>query len=313
MKRTPFALLAGLLAAAVALSACSSSPGGGASGGAGGGTIASKFIFGGPPEWASRHQAELAATYGVTFEKITQLDTGGPNTVTALRNGQVDAADLFTSDPAIKANNFIVLSDPKSLFGAQNVVPLITKSKATAGVTAVLNNVDAAISDSVLIDLNTKVEVDKQDPVAVATTWLNTLGHPLSANLNDGISITVGSANFPENVELADIYAAALAATGVHVTKKLNIGAREKYFPALQDGSINLIPEYLGSILTYLDSSATAATITDVQAALATKLPSNLTTLTPAPAQDNDSIVVTKATADKYLLSTIADLAKPAP
>ena len=48
----------------------------------------------------------------------------------ALKNGQVDAADLFTTDPNIAANDLVVLEDPENLFAAQNVVPLITKSKS---------------------------------------------------------------------------------------------------------------------------------------------------------------------------------------
>src|SRR5438093_9824654 len=124
--------------------------------------------------------------------------------------------------------------------------------------------------------------------------------------------VIVGSANFPENAVLAEIYAAALSSKGIQVEKKLNIGSREKYFPGLKDGSIDLIPEYLGSILSFLDKNATASTVADVKAALAPLLPKNLEILDTAPAQDNDAIVVTKATADKYHLVSIADLAKPA-
>ena len=62
-------------------------------------------------------------------------------------------------------------------------------------------------------------------------------------------TIVVGSANFQENVVLADIYAEALKAKGVKVSTKLNIGSRETYIPALKDGSIDLIPEYSGVLL----------------------------------------------------------------
>ena len=64
-------------------------------------------------------------------------------------------------------------------------------------------------------------------------------------------AITVGSADFPESALLAEIYAGALEAKGVKVEKKLNIGAREAYIPALQDGSIDLIPEYTGVLRDY--------------------------------------------------------------
>ena len=67
-------------------------------------------------------------------------------------------------------------------------------------------------------------------------------------------SITVGSADFPENALLADIYGDAMSAKGVKVTKKLNIGERPAYIAALKDGSIDFVPEYTGSILSYLDT-----------------------------------------------------------
>ncbi|MFL6098838.1 MAG: ABC transporter substrate-binding protein [Actinomycetales bacterium] len=121
-------------------------------------------------------------------------------------------------------------------------------------------------------------------------------------------TIVVGSANFPENVLLADIYADALSAKGVQVTKKLNIGSRETYIPALKDGSIDLIPEYSGVLLQYFDKSATAVSSADVYAALQKATPAPLTVLDQAAAEDKDSVVVTKDTATKYNLTSIGDL-----
>src|SRR5690606_34081727 len=63
-----------------------------------------------------------------------------------------------------------------------------------------------------------------------------------------GEGLIIGSANFPENVLLAEIYAAALSDAGVTVTKRLNIGNREAYMAGLEDGSIQLIPEYTGNL-----------------------------------------------------------------
>ena len=65
-------------------------------------------------------------------------------------------------------------------------------------------------------------------------------------------AITIGSANFPENQLLAEMYAQALEAKGVKVTRKFNIGARELYLKALKDGSIDMLPEYNGALLAYL-------------------------------------------------------------
>jgi osmoprotectant transport system substrate-binding protein len=122
-------------------------------------------------------------------------------------------------------------------------------------------------------------------------------------------SITIGSADFSENTILAYVYGDALAAKGVTVKYKVNIGERAAYIAALKDGSIDFIPEYSGSILDFLDTSATAKSPADVAAALKTAAAaSKFATLNYAPAQDADTITVTKATAAKYNLTTISSL-----
>jgi osmoprotectant transport system substrate-binding protein len=132
--------------------------------------------------------------------------------------------------------------------------------------------------------------------------------NPLGGAAASG-TVVIGSANFPENELLAEVYALALQKKGVKVTTKLNIGAREVYYPQVKSGAITIIPEYNGTLLTVeADPTSTAKTTADVDAALAAKLPSALTVLNPAPAQDSDSITVTAATAAKYHLKSIADL-----
>ena len=132
--------------------------------------------------------------------------------------------------------------------------------------------------------------------------------NPLSGGGSSG-SVVVGSANFPENEVLAEIYALALQKAGVKVSTKLNIGSREVYYPQVQKGAITIIPEYNGTLLSVeVDKTSTAKSTTDVDAALAAKLPSTLTVLNSAPAQDSDSMTVTQATATKYKLKSIADL-----
>jgi osmoprotectant transport system substrate-binding protein len=122
-------------------------------------------------------------------------------------------------------------------------------------------------------------------------------------------TVTIGSGNFAESQLLAEIYAGALRAKGVQVKEHLDIGSREVYFPALKDGSINLIPEYTGTLSQYLNKNATQVAPQDVYNALQKTLPSGLTLLNMAAAQDSDAIVVTKQTADKFHAKSIADLA----
>ncbi|HUS21669.1 MAG TPA: ABC transporter substrate-binding protein [Aeromicrobium sp.] len=147
--------------------------------------------------------------------------------------------------------------------------------------------------------------------LAVALSLAACAGDPTKQSpAGDSKAITVGSAAFPENEIIAEIYAQALEAKGIAVKKKLNIGAREVYIPALKNGEIDLIPEYTGNLLTYLDPKATASAPEAVTSTLAKVVPTGLTVLKPAPAEDKDSLNVTAAFAKANGVKTIADLAK---
>ncbi|GAA4499567.1 hypothetical protein GCM10023191_046670 [Actinoallomurus oryzae] len=120
--------------------------------------------------------------------------------------------------------------------------------------------------------------------------------------------VTVGSANFAESSLLGEVYAQALEAKGYRVTRKFYLGDRETYFPQVRAGQIDVIPEYTGALAVSLDPTSTAATAEQVDAVLARKLPAQLQLLRSAPAEDKDTVTVTRATADRYGLRTIADL-----
>lgn len=146
--------------------------------------------------------------------------------------------------------------------------------------------------------------------VALAATACggDPLGEAEPAEGSSG-SVVVGSANFPENAILAEIYAGALTAAGVDASTKLNIGSREVYLAALEDESIDVVPEYTGNLLGYFDAANEVIDAPGIVAALPGKLPEGLSILEPAAAEDKDSIVVTAETAAKYQLKSIADLA----
>ncbi|MEO7349475.1 MAG: ABC transporter substrate-binding protein [Terrimesophilobacter sp.] len=123
-------------------------------------------------------------------------------------------------------------------------------------------------------------------------------------------SITVGSQGFAESDVLAQLYGQVLAANGYTVTYAPGIGSRETFIPALQDGSIDMIPDYVGNLLYSADPKATASSTADVVSALPAVLePMGLVVADAALAQDADALVVTKEFAAEHSLVTIADLA----
>lgn len=132
---------------------------------------------------------------------------------------------------------------------------------------------------------------------------------PLGAQVRSPNSIVIGSGDFPESQIIAEIYAQTLQANGFEVGKRMGIGSRETYIPALKDHSIDLVPEYIGNLLLYISPQSDATTLDGVERELDRRLPGDLSILTPAPATDTDTVSVTGQTADSWNLKTIADLA----
>jgi osmoprotectant transport system substrate-binding protein len=139
---------------------------------------ASSFVIGGPSEFQTRQQGLLGlkSLYGLTFKSFKALDEDGPITHSALQHGNVQVADLFTTDPDIQVDHFVVLSDPKNVFGAQNVIPLVNKAGLTSTEINALNAVSAKLDTNTLLTLNKETTVDKQDPDTVAANWLKSVG-----------------------------------------------------------------------------------------------------------------------------------------
>lgn len=85
--------------------------------------VAGELAIGAAPEFETRQQGlvGLKDVYGVEFRQFVPTDTGGPITIAALGIGTVQAANIYTTDPSLSTKPFVALSDPKALFGAQNV------------------------------------------------------------------------------------------------------------------------------------------------------------------------------------------------
>ena len=122
-------------------------------------------------------------------------------------------------------------------------------------------------------------------------------------------TIVIGSQAYYSNEIIAEIYAQALEGAGFTVDRQFNIGQRDTYMPSLEDGSIDLFPEYTGNLLQFFEPDTTATTPDDVYAALQEALPDGLTVLDQSPATDQDSYNVTAAFAEEHNLTSIADLA----
>ncbi|MCS3492742.1 osmoprotectant transport system substrate-binding protein [Arthrobacter sp. JUb119] len=124
-----------------------------------------------------------------------------------------------------------------------------------------------------------------------------------------GESIVVGSQAYYSNEIVAEIYAQALEGAGMEVERKFSIGQRDAYMPQLEDGSIDVFPEYTGNLLQFYKEDTEARSADEVYSELKESLPESLAVLEAAPASDQDSYTVTKEFAEANKVASIEDLA----
>jgi osmoprotectant transport system substrate-binding protein len=139
---------------------------------------ASKLILGGPPECPTFAGCEpgLKKVYGLNFAGFKSLDEAGPLSVAALKEGEVQVVELFSSDGNVVSNNFVALVDNKHLEGADYIVPVIRKSVDTPGVAKVLEAIDAKLTTDAISKLNLEVTSQQEQPTAVASAWVASVG-----------------------------------------------------------------------------------------------------------------------------------------
>jgi osmoprotectant transport system substrate-binding protein len=136
--------------------------------------VTTPLVVGGNAELQTRPYGPTALKdrYGIdtTFQAIE--DSGGPLTVKALVDNQIQLANVYTADPNIKSNNLVALSDPDGLFVSDNVVPIASK-KVDEKAAGVINKISAALTQEDLVDLNSQSVNDQKAATDIAKAWLD--------------------------------------------------------------------------------------------------------------------------------------------
>jgi osmoprotectant transport system substrate-binding protein len=211
----------------------------------------------------------------------------------------------------------VVLQDDKKLQNTDNVIAAVNTKAATPQAIAALDKVADSLDTQKLIALNKAVDIDRKTPKVAAEEFAS------ANNLTSGIptggsgKIVIGEANFSENQTLGELYRIALTAAGYQPTVQ-QIGNRELYEPALEKGSIQVVPEYAATMADFLNtkvnganakavSSPELAQTTDALKQLGDKV--GITFGKASQAQDQNAFAVTKEFSDKYGVTTLSDLA----
>ncbi|MFN3866181.1 MAG: glycine betaine ABC transporter substrate-binding protein [Demequina sp.] len=232
--------------------------------------------------------------------------TGGTGEPTA---GAVTAQECLP----VPGEQLVVLEDDLMLQNSDNIIPALNADIATDDVLAALDAVSAALDTEGLIALNKAVDIDRQTSEEVAEAWLDESGIEVEET-GDGSTITVGAANFTENITLAEIYAEVLDDAG-YDTEVREIGNRETYLPALTSGQIHIVPEYAATFAEFLDGDidnvVASGDITETVAALEPLAEAQgLVVGAPADAQDQNAFAVTQGFIDEYGVTTLSELAE---
>ncbi len=141
---------------------------------------ASTLTISGPPECQQRIDCLLGLekTYGLKFKKFLSIDLAKRHEV--IKNGQTDVGEVFTTDGQIKADNLVLLKDDQQLFPPYNATLLAKTSVANAAgpdFAKTVNLVTAGLTLPVMQELNSRVDLDKEKPAAVAAEYLKEAGY----------------------------------------------------------------------------------------------------------------------------------------
>ena len=213
---------------------------------------------------------------------------------------------------AQKGDSLVVLADDKKSQASDNLVPVVNTKVAKSPLTDALNAVSKVLDQDTLTGLNKQTSAN-QKPADVASAFVS------DKKLGDGLSggsgsIVVGTQDFPEAATLGNVYKDVLNKAGYSASVK-TIGSRDLLEPALEKNEIQVVPEYAASLTSFLakKQGATDGASSDITKTIAALKPladkAGLTVLDYAAATDQNAFAVTKATADKYQLTSMSDVA----
>jgi osmoprotectant transport system substrate-binding protein len=132
-----------------------------------------QLTLGAAGEWPGRWKDKIAQIYGCTFREILSTDVAGPVTLEALRSGNAQIVNLNTTSPDIAANGWVELADPKNMYPAQRLLPLVrVGTLSQAGVDA-LNEVSAALTTEILTELNQRMLRERAVPADLAKDFVS--------------------------------------------------------------------------------------------------------------------------------------------
>jgi osmoprotectant transport system substrate-binding protein len=217
----------------------------------------------------------------------------------------------------VEGEQLVMLEDDKKLQTVDNIIPAVAAPAETPQLLDALNAVSEVLTTEDLVGLVAAVDLERQGAVEVAAGYVEE--NSLSGAVSGGSgAVIVGAANFSESQILANVYAEVLNGAGFSATVQ-SVGNREAYLPALQRNEIQVFPEYVGTLATFLNGQLNGPDAEPVASSDLEETVTNLTALgeqaglvfgEPAQAADQNAFAVNKALADELGVTTLSELAE---
>jgi len=217
----------------------------------------------------------------------------------------------------VAGGRLVVLVDDKRLQAANNIIPAVNGKAATPTLIAALDKASTQLTQERLVNLNKATDVTGKTSKGAAQEFASSVKLTNGIARGPGGRIVVGASNFSESQTLAFVYQIALNAAGYDAIVQ-PVGGREGYEPALENGEVDVVPEYLSTLTEFLNQKVNGTNAKPLASGDLDKTYAALHSLgdrnrlkfgRPAPATAQNAFAVTKALADKYALKTLSDLA----
>jgi osmoprotectant transport system substrate-binding protein len=217
----------------------------------------------------------------------------------------------------VEGDQLVMLEDDQKLQTVDNIIPAVSAQAQGPALLDALNAVSGVLTTEDLVGLVAAVDLERQGAVEVATAYVEEKG--LAEGLSGGSGpVVVGGGNFSESQILANVYADVLNAAGFSATVQ-SVGNREAYLGALQRNEIQVFPEYVGTLATFINGKLNGPDAEPVASSDLEETLANLTGLAeqyglvvgePAEAADQNAFAVTKTLADELGVTTLSELAE---
>ena len=201
------------------------------------------------PEFQGRSDGypALQERYGLVFNSVL---LNAALMYSAVENGEVDLIAGYATDGRIKAYNLQVLEDDRHAFPPYYCTPIVRNDFAEEQpeVMDALSLLTGQMSDSIMTELNYRVDIEKLSPASVATDFLKSIDLWKPDRFAGGKKILIGGKNFTEQFILAELFAQLINGyTDLDVELKLGLGGTKICFDALVRGELDIYPEYTGT------------------------------------------------------------------